>query len=158
MLRPGPASASLLQAGSSLVTFPEGTRSRDGRLMDFKKGPFTMAARAQARAHIGLALRTSILLFLTTCCAPFVAHHAPTIKLRLFRTFASLQTPDPALRFVLCPFPSLAPASSSPLAPLCPLPLRAASALLSTQFSTRQQTSRCARASVHLKLVPAPHM
>ena len=38
-----------LQAGSSLVTFPEGTRSRDGRLMDFKKGPFTMAARAQVR-------------------------------------------------------------------------------------------------------------
>ena len=66
-----------LEAGSALVTFPEGTRSKvrddldesaesttrvrttisylshalpacsqDGRLMDFKKGPFTMAARA----------------------------------------------------------------------------------------------------------------
>ncbi len=38
-----------LQEGSSLVAFPEGTRSRDGRLMGFKKGPFTMAARAKVR-------------------------------------------------------------------------------------------------------------
>jgi len=38
-----------LQAGNSLVTFPEGTRSKDGRLMDFKKGPFTMAASAGVR-------------------------------------------------------------------------------------------------------------
>jgi len=38
-----------LQAGSSLVTFAEGTRSKDGRIMDFKKGPFTMASRAQVR-------------------------------------------------------------------------------------------------------------
>lgn len=35
-----------LEAGSSLVTFPEGTRSKDGRIMAFKKGPFTMAQRA----------------------------------------------------------------------------------------------------------------
>jgi len=38
-----------LEAGSSLVTFPEGTRSKDGRVMDFKKGPFTMASRAKVR-------------------------------------------------------------------------------------------------------------
>ena len=38
-----------LKAGNSLVTFPEGTRSKDGRLCDFKKGPFTMAARAGVR-------------------------------------------------------------------------------------------------------------
>uniref|UniRef100_A0A7S3ETA0 Phospholipid/glycerol acyltransferase domain-containing protein n=1 Tax=Haptolina ericina TaxID=156174 RepID=A0A7S3ETA0_9EUKA len=38
-----------LQAGSSLVTFAEGTRSKDGRLMPFKKGPFTMASRAKVR-------------------------------------------------------------------------------------------------------------
>jgi len=38
-----------LKAGSSLVTFPEGTRSKDGRLMEFKKGPFSMAAKAQVR-------------------------------------------------------------------------------------------------------------
>ena len=38
-----------LKAGNSLVTFPEGTRSKDGRIMDFKKGPFTMAARAGVR-------------------------------------------------------------------------------------------------------------
>eukprot|EP00316_Scyphosphaera_apsteinii_P005940 CAMPEP_0119298756 /NCGR_PEP_ID=MMETSP1333-20130426/916_1 /TAXON_ID=418940 /ORGANISM="Scyphosphaera apsteinii, Strain RCC1455" /LENGTH=276 /DNA_ID=CAMNT_0007299949 /DNA_START=157 /DNA_END=987 /DNA_ORIENTATION=- len=38
-----------LESGSSLVTFAEGTRSKDGRIMDFKKGPFTMAARAKVR-------------------------------------------------------------------------------------------------------------
>jgi len=38
-----------LKDGNSLVTFPEGTRSKDGRLADFKKGPFTMAARAGVR-------------------------------------------------------------------------------------------------------------
>lgn len=38
-----------LEAGSSLVTFPEGTRSKDGRLCEFKKGPFTMAARSKRR-------------------------------------------------------------------------------------------------------------
>ena len=38
-----------LQAGNSLVTFPEGTRSKDGRIADFKKGPFTMASRAGVR-------------------------------------------------------------------------------------------------------------
>merc|ERR1719387_3485933 len=35
-----------LKDGNSLVTFPEGTRSKDGRLCAFKKGPFTMASRA----------------------------------------------------------------------------------------------------------------
>ncbi|CAM9124213.1 unnamed protein product [Choristocarpus tenellus] len=39
------AVASLMR-GNSVVTFAEGTRSRDGRLQTFKKGPFTMAKRA----------------------------------------------------------------------------------------------------------------
>ncbi|CAM9505655.1 unnamed protein product [Pylaiella littoralis] len=34
-----------LKAGNSIMTFPEGTRSRDGRLGQFKRGPFTMAQR-----------------------------------------------------------------------------------------------------------------
>lgn len=38
-----------LKDGNSLVTFPEGTRSKDGRLNEFKKGPFTMASRAGVR-------------------------------------------------------------------------------------------------------------
>ena len=38
-----------LKDGNSLVTFPEGTRSKDGRIAAFKKGPFTMASRAGVR-------------------------------------------------------------------------------------------------------------
>jgi 1-acyl-sn-glycerol-3-phosphate acyltransferase len=33
----------LVQAGRSIIVYPEGTRSRDGRLGAFKKGAFTMA-------------------------------------------------------------------------------------------------------------------
>ena len=35
-----------LQDGNSIVTFPEGGRSVDGRLKAFKRGPFKMALRA----------------------------------------------------------------------------------------------------------------
>lgn len=37
----------LLKEGTSFVAFPEGTRSRDGRLGEFKKGVFIMALKAQ---------------------------------------------------------------------------------------------------------------
>ena len=36
----------LLKGGKSFVAFPEGTRSRDGRLGEFKKGVFLMAIKA----------------------------------------------------------------------------------------------------------------
>jgi 1-acyl-sn-glycerol-3-phosphate acyltransferase len=35
-----------VRAGTSLVVFPEGTRSRDGRVHPFKKGPFAVAKEA----------------------------------------------------------------------------------------------------------------
>jgi 1-acyl-sn-glycerol-3-phosphate acyltransferase len=40
--------AKSLREGKSFFAFPEGTRSRDGRLGDFKKGVFIMAIKAQA--------------------------------------------------------------------------------------------------------------
>jgi 1-acyl-sn-glycerol-3-phosphate acyltransferase len=39
--------AKLLSEGKSFVAFPEGTRSRNGRLGEFKKGVFIMAIKAQ---------------------------------------------------------------------------------------------------------------
>lgn len=39
---------SLLKNGASLMVFPEGTRSVDGKLADFKKGAFTIATMAKA--------------------------------------------------------------------------------------------------------------
>lgn len=36
----------VLQSGRSMLVYPEGTRSRDGKLLPFKKGPFHMASEA----------------------------------------------------------------------------------------------------------------
>lgn len=41
------AAAREIQAGTSAVVYPEGTRSADGRMLPFKKGPFVLAIAAQ---------------------------------------------------------------------------------------------------------------
>jgi 1-acyl-sn-glycerol-3-phosphate acyltransferase len=42
------AAVRALQSGLNIVVFPEGTRSRDGRLSTFKKGPFFLAQDTEA--------------------------------------------------------------------------------------------------------------
>lgn len=40
------AAAALVRSGTSLIVFPEGTRSCDARVQPFKKGPFALAMEA----------------------------------------------------------------------------------------------------------------
>src|SRR5262249_24967732 len=40
------AAAERVRGGISLLAYPEGTHSRDGRIMPFKKGPFVLALQA----------------------------------------------------------------------------------------------------------------
>jgi 1-acyl-sn-glycerol-3-phosphate acyltransferase len=44
----------LLEKGCSLLFFPEGTRTADGKMHDFKKGAFSVAAKMKVllRPHL----------------------------------------------------------------------------------------------------------
>ena len=39
---------STLKRGISVIVYPEGTRSKDGKMLPFKKGAFHLAAKSQA--------------------------------------------------------------------------------------------------------------
>ncbi len=52
------AAAKRIKAGASVIIFPEGTRTTDGRLQEFKKGGFLIAAKAQVPV-VPVAIRGS---------------------------------------------------------------------------------------------------
>ena len=52
-----------MQTGSSVLVFPEGTRSKDGRLGEFKRGAFTMAVRS-GRAIVPMSILGAHKIFL----------------------------------------------------------------------------------------------
>ncbi|MBI3181969.1 MAG: 1-acyl-sn-glycerol-3-phosphate acyltransferase [Myxococcales bacterium] len=41
------AAAKRIRAGTNIIVYPEGTRSPDGRILPFKKGPFALALKAR---------------------------------------------------------------------------------------------------------------
>ena len=45
--------AAIIRQGSSVVMFPEGTRSRDGQLLPFKRGGFMLAVQGRCAGHPG---------------------------------------------------------------------------------------------------------
>ncbi len=53
------AAAKRIQNGASVVIFPEGTRSSDGRLQEFKKGGFLIAVKAQVPV-VPVAIKGSV--------------------------------------------------------------------------------------------------
>jgi 1-acyl-sn-glycerol-3-phosphate acyltransferase len=76
------ASASVLQAGTSIWIAPEGTRSKDGRLGEFRKGGFHLALQSGCRIlPISIAGTRAVLpakgAHITDGCEVDVVVHAP---------------------------------------------------------------------------------
>src|SRR6202011_4513386 len=68
------AAADALRSGLHIMVYPEGTRSRDGRLATFKKGPFFLAQQTQAPiVPIALAGTQSMMHKGSMAIAPGVA-------------------------------------------------------------------------------------
>lgn len=69
------AAADALHSGLNILVFPEGTRSKDGRLADFKKGPFFLAQQTQAPiVPIALSGTQSMMRKGSIAITPGVAH------------------------------------------------------------------------------------
>jgi 1-acyl-sn-glycerol-3-phosphate acyltransferase len=71
--------ASNIRAGTTIVMFPEGTRSRDGRLLPFKRGSFSLAFKARVPV-VPFAIVNSGLL---QPVGHFIPERTGTIEIRI---------------------------------------------------------------------------
>jgi hypothetical protein len=66
----------LLKRGASVLFFPEGTRSKDGRMHGFKKGAFSVAAKAKERLGFSLCFQAQAHASSLGCnCGPQAGGH-----------------------------------------------------------------------------------
>jgi len=95
MIRQMESMPSYLQAGGNLFVFPEGTRSRDGRLGDFNKGAFKIARMCRAPIYVleirntdklftpgrflfNTRIKNTISVTIIDCIDPDYQHHPPS--------------------------------------------------------------------------------
>jgi 1-acyl-sn-glycerol-3-phosphate acyltransferase len=75
------AATEVMKRGNNMTIFVEGTRSRTGKLLPFKKGPFYLAMRTQAPVVPVTITNTYVLQpkgqFFVTPCAVDIMFHAP---------------------------------------------------------------------------------
>jgi 1-acyl-sn-glycerol-3-phosphate acyltransferase len=66
-----------IREGSNILVFPEGTRSKDGRILPFKKGPFVLALEARVPI-VPVAIEGTRAMF--PVGAPRLRHHPIRVK------------------------------------------------------------------------------